>query len=165
MRTYFNKWQFRHPEPNDFLRVMEKTSGMQLLWYMNYFINTTKKINYSVKSAISSGNDTFVTLERLGEFPMPMDVVVTYKDGTKELFYIPLNETLGNKQIEDKTMQRTELVAWPWVNPTYQFKVSKNTNEIASIEIDPSQRMADIDKKNNKLDLSEGLSASSDPTK
>jgi hypothetical protein len=135
------------------------------LWYINYFINTTKKINYSVKSAVSSGNETFVTLERVGEFPMPIDVQVTYKDGSKEIFYIPLNETLGNKPVEDKSLQRNDLVAWPWVNPSYVFKVSKNSAEISTIEIDPTQRMADIDRKNNKLDVGEGLKAYADPTK
>lgn len=165
MRSYFAKWQFRHPEPNDFIRVMEKTSGMQLTWYLNYFINTTKRINYSVKSVAGSGNETFITLERLGDFPMPVDLVVTYKDGSTEMFYIPLNETLANKKVEEKTAQRTDLVAWPWVNPTYTLKVSKATTAISSVEIDPSQRMADIDRKNNKLDLADDLAAYQDPTK
>lgn len=165
MRSYYAKWQFRHPEPNDFIRVMENTSGMQLSWYLNYFINTTKRINYSVKSVVGSGTDTFITLERLGDFPMPVDLVVTYKDGSQEMFYVPLNETLDNKKVEEKTIQRTDLVAWPWVNPTYTLKVGKSTNEISSVEIDPSQRMADIDWKNNKVNITDGLAAYQDPTK
>jgi hypothetical protein len=114
---------------------------------------------------VGSGNDTFITLERLGEFPMPVDLVVTYKDGSSEMFYIPLNETLDNKKVEDKTLQRTDLVAWPWVNPTYMLKVGKPTTDISSVEIDPTQRMADIDRKNNKADLTDGLAAYQDPTK
>jgi hypothetical protein len=164
MRSYFYKWQFRHPEPNDFIRVMEKTSGMQLTWYLNYFINTTKRINYSIKSVVSEGNETFITLERVGEFPMPIDLQVTGKDGSKETFYIPTNETLGIKQPE-KGMQRTDLTAWPWVNPTYTVKVSKPASQISTIEIDPSLRMADVDRKNNKLDLAEGTVPYRDPTK
>ncbi|HEY0744618.1 MAG TPA: M1 family metallopeptidase [Chryseosolibacter sp.] len=165
MRAYFNKWQFRHPEPNDFIRVMEKTSGMQLTWYLNYLINTTKRINYSIKSVVSDGSDSFITLERLGEFPMPIDLLVTYKDGSKEIFYVPLNETLGNKPVENKSIQRKDLVAWPWVNPTYTLKVSRPTSDIATVEIDPTERMADIDRKNNKVNMKEGLSAYQDPTK
>ncbi len=30
MRTYYNSWKFKHPEPNDFIRVMEKASGLQI---------------------------------------------------------------------------------------------------------------------------------------
>lgn len=153
MRRYYNTWKFRHPEPNDFIRVMEKVSGLQLKWYMNYWVNTTKKIDYGVKNVISRGDKTLITIERHGDFPMPIDLVVTLKDGSKHLYYIPLGEMLGGKEIEDKTIQRTDLVPWPWVNPTYTLDVSYDAATIESIEIDPSMRMADIDRKNNLVDL------------
>lgn len=165
MRRYYNTWKFRHPEPVDFIRVMEKTSGLQLKWYMSYWFNTTKKIDYGIKSVVEQSNETFVTLERLGEFPMPVDLVITYKDGSKELLYIPLNETLGGKPVENTSMARTEAVAWPWVNPTYTAKIARPAAEIATLEIDPSMRLADIDRKNNKVDISNGLAAYKDPTK
>jgi aminopeptidase N len=165
MRQYYNTWKFKHPEPNDFIRVMEKVSGLQLHWYLSYWINTTKRINYGIKTIIPSASETFVTLERLGEFPMPVDLVVTYKDGSKEMFYIPLSETLGNKQVDDKTIQRNDLQAWPWVNPTYTLKIGRKAEEIATLEIDPTQRMADIDRKNNKVDADAARIPYQDPTK
>jgi hypothetical protein len=165
MRQYYNTWKFRHPEPNDFIRVMEKTSGLKLHWYMNYWVNTTKKIDYGIKNIIENAGSTFIMLERVGEFPMPVDLVVTFKDGSKEMFYIPTNETLGNKPIEDQTAQRLDLNAWPWVYPTYTLSIKRNVEDIASIEIDPSQRMADIDRKNNIMDLSKGFRPFADHTK
>lgn len=152
MQRYFNTWKMHHPEPNDFLRVMEKTSGLQLKWFANYWLYQTKRIDYGVKSAVEEAGATNVTLERIGQLPMPIDLVVTYKDGKKELFYIPLNETFGSKPVEDKTMARTDLNEWYWTSPTYTFKISKPLSEIALIEIDPQMRMADIVKDNNKFD-------------
>lgn len=165
MRRYYNTWKFRHPEPNDFIRIMEKVSGLQLKWYMNYWINTTKRIDYSIKNVIENQGSTFVMLERVGEFPMPLDVVVTYKDGAKEMFYIPTNETLGNKPVDDHTMQRIDLDAWPWVYPTYTLNIQRKVEDIATIEIDPLQRMADIERKNNAVNLSLGLKPFTDQTK
>ncbi len=165
MRRYYNTWKFKHPEPNDFMRVMEKVSGLQLRWYMSYWVNTTKKIDYGIGSIIEKDGNAFVTLERVGEFPMPVDLVVTYKDGSKALFYIPVNETLGNKQVEDKTLSRTDLDAWPWVYPTYTLMLSNRVSEISMIEIDPSLRMADVERRNNKVDLTEELKAFEDPTR
>lgn len=164
MRRYYNTWKFKHPEPNDFIRVMEKTSGLQLSWYMNYWVNTTKKIDYGIKSVIEKEGNTLITLERLGDFPMPVDLVVTYKDGSKEMLYIPLNELLGKKVNENTGIARTDLEAWPWVYPTYTAKLNKKASEIDTIEIDPSSRMADIDKKNNKIEVSK-LKSFEDPTK
>jgi hypothetical protein len=165
MRRYYNTWKLKHPEPNDFIRVMEKVSGMQLKWYQSYWINTTKRIDYSIKSAVENGAETYVTLERIGEMPMPVDLMVTYKDGTQELFYIPLNETLGNKPVENKDVQRSDLEAWPWVNPSYILKINHKASDISAIEIDPTLRLADIDRKNNKVDLSQSVKAYEDPTK
>jgi hypothetical protein len=165
MRAYYNTWKFKHPEPNDFIRVMEKTSSLDLAWYMSYWINTTKKIDYSIKNVIEVEGATFVSLERVGEFPMPVDLIVTLKDGSKEMYYIPINETLGNKPADSKTIQRIDLDAWPWVYPTYTVNLQHKVEEIASIEIDPSQRMADVERKNNVVDLSMGIKAFKDPTK
>lgn len=157
MRQYYNTWKFRHPEPNDFLRVMERVSDMELKWYLNYWVNTTKHIDYAIRSVVGESNATLIQIERVGDFPMPLDVVVTFKDGSRQLLYIPLNETLGKKRIEDETIQRTDLDAWRWVNPTYVAQVNKPLSEIASVEIDPSLRLADVDRKNNRLDLATGL--------
>lgn len=164
MKLYYTSWKMKHPEPNDFLKVMEKVSGLQLHWYLRYWINTTKKIDYGINSLTSSESKTLVSLSRLGDFPMPVDLVVTYHDGSKELYYISMNELMGNKPMEFKTMTRIELDSWPWVNPTYTLKINRPTSEIESIEIDPSQRMADVNRKNNKIVISE-LQPYVDPTK
>lgn len=151
MRRYFNTWKFRHPEPNDFLRVMEKESGLQLHWYYRYWILTTKHIDYGITGIVDNQGKTEVTLKRVGEFPMPIDLLVTYKDGSKEVFYIPMSEMLGGKEQEDKSVKWTPLDMWNWVNPTYSFSIDKPVPQIESMEIDPSQRMADIDRSNNTL--------------
>ncbi|MBX2962830.1 MAG: M1 family metallopeptidase [Cyclobacteriaceae bacterium] len=155
MRRYYNTWKFRHPEPIDFIRIMEKTSGLQLKWYMSYWINTTKRIDYGIKNVLSDNNSTTVVLERVGEFPMPIDLLVTYTDGTKEIFYIPLNETLGNKPAEDTSLIRVEQETWFWVNPTYSLRINKPVKSIAKLEIDPTLRLADIDRKNNIIELNQ----------
>jgi Peptidase family M1 domain len=165
MLRYYNTWRFRHPEPNDFIRVMEKVSGLQLKWYLSYWVNTTKRIDYGIGNIIEKDAATFITLKRVGEFPMPVDLMVTYKDGTKALFYIPTNETMGNKPIEDNSVERNDLEAWPWVHPSYTLKISRRVSEISSVEIDPSLRMADIERGNNKLDLGEDVKAFEDPTR
>jgi len=84
--------------------------------------------------------------------PMPVDVLLQYKDGSKELTYIPQLIMFGQKPAEDAT-PRSVREAWKWTHPTYTFEVTQKLTNIKSIEIDPSQRMADINRRNNKLDL------------
>jgi hypothetical protein len=150
MRQYFIRWRFRHPEPNDFIREMEKVSGIQLKWYLSYWTNTTKKIDYSIQNVISQDTSTLVTLERIGDVPMPIDLLVTYKDGTKQLIYIPLSEMLGKKS-SDGSVPRMDLDPWRWVAPTYTLQINQPISSINSIEIDPLLCLADVNRLNNKI--------------
>jgi len=97
-----------------------------------------------------------VTLEKIGLNPMPIDVQVTYKDGSSEMFYIPLQIMRGEKPAQSD-MKRTVLEDWPWVEQYYLFEIDKNGEEISSITIDPSRRMADIELENNSVDLEDGV--------
>jgi hypothetical protein len=154
MKRYFNEWKFKHPNPTDFKRVMEKTSGIELDWLFQNFVGTTNQIDYAVRS-VSAGenNTTVVSLEKVGEFPMPLDVVVTYTDGSQELYYIPMVLMRGEKQ-EDLGLTKQILADWPWVFPNYTLPIDKPLTSIAKIELDPSQRMADIDRANNTWPMS-----------
>jgi hypothetical protein len=145
---YFNEWKFKHPDMNDFIRVMEKTSGIELDWYYDYWVNSTKTIDYGIDSVISQSSKTAVTLSRIGYMPMPIDLVVTKKDGSQVTYYIPLGIMRGEKPNESG-MERVLLQDWYWTHPTYELKLDLPMNNIASIEIDPSQRMADVDRENN----------------
>lgn len=152
MLNYFNTWKLKHPTPNDFLRVMEKESGMILDWYNEYFVSTTKTVDYGVKALLGDENKTVIELERVGLMPMPIDLVVEYTDGTSELFYIPLRMMRGEKPAEND-MKRTVLEDWAWTNPTYTFNIPVAGSTIKTITIDPSQRLADIEYSNNSFDV------------
>ena len=94
MLVYYNTWKMKHPTPNDFIRVMEKTSGLQLQWYLRYWIQTTRRIDYGISNLTESEGSSYLTLARIGDFPMPVDLEISYKDGTHELIYISMNELM-----------------------------------------------------------------------
>jgi aminopeptidase N len=140
--NYFNTWKFKHPNANDVIRVFEKQSNLELDWFKEYFVYTTKTIDYSVESVVG----TTVKLSKEGLMPMPLDVLVTYKDGSTELFYIPIDLMRGEKPAENAKQKRSILKDWTWVNPTYEFQAR---GEVKSVVIDASMRMADVDRENN----------------
>ena len=139
LKKYFNDFSFKHPTPNDIKRSAEKVSGVHLDWYLNEWTQTTHTIDYGVKSV----NGKEVTLERIGKMPMPIDVEVTYVDGSIEAFNIPLRMMRG-----EKPTKATKIADWTWAHPTYTFTTSK---EVKSVEIDPSKLMADINQENNSF--------------
>ena len=150
---YYRKYRFKHPELNDFIRLAEGVSGIQLDWYPQFFVNSTKTIDYGIDSLWQENGKIKIRLRNAGKVPMPIDVMLTFKDGTKHLAYIPQYLMFGSKPMEDATVPRSLHEAWRWTHPNYVLEVDGKLNELKFIEIDPSQRMADVDRSNNKLEL------------
>ncbi|HMO41304.1 MAG TPA: M1 family metallopeptidase [Saprospiraceae bacterium] len=149
LRRYYYTWRYKHPNANDCIRIFEKESGLELDWYKEYWVHTTHTVDYGVQSVVADGNSTKITLAKVGAMPMPLDVEVTYKDGSREIFNIALDIMRGNKPQEDAKVAYTMLAAWPWVNPTYEFTINKALRTIDKVVIDPTSRMADISRENN----------------
>jgi hypothetical protein len=147
---YYNEWRFKHPNPNDFVRIAEKISGIELQWFNQYWINTTRTIDYALGDINMNGSNALITLKRIGLMPMPVDVLITYKDGSQELHYIPMNLMYGAKPTENNIKRIIE-PEWKWVDDEYSFSIGKPLTDIKSIEVDPSQRMADVNRVNNKI--------------
>jgi hypothetical protein len=153
LHEYYRLWRYKHPNAADFIRVAEKVSGMQLDWYKEYWINTTKTIDYGIDSLWEEGGKTKIRMKMIGKMPMPIDVLLQYQDGTKELIYIPQYFMFGAKPVEDAMIPRTTEEPWKWTSPTYTFDIARRLIDLKTIDIDPTQRMADLNRKNNKLEL------------
>ena len=149
MLRYFYTWRFKHPNPTDLKRIMEKESGLELDWYWENFVGTTKQIDYGIKSVSGEGESVSVVLERVGQMPMPLDAVVTYTDGSTENFYIPMRIMRGEKADKKSYGKTTLLKDWGWTYPEYGFSIPRKSSEIKSIELDPSGRMSDVNRDNN----------------
>jgi len=149
MRRYFNEWNQKHPTPNDFIRIMEKVSDMELGWYLEQWVETTNTIDYGISYVGENDKQTTIRLERIGRMPMPLDIEVRLKDGKSKYYNIPLRIMRGAKEAEKGMDDYTVVEDWPWTFPQYELNIDVDMDDIESIEIDPSRRMADIDRSNN----------------
>lgn len=150
---YYRQWRYKHPNLNDFMRIAEKVSDMKLDWYREYWVNTTKTIDYGIDSLWEEGTRTKIRIRRIGKMPMPLDILVEYKDGSRQLCYIPQYDMFGEKPNEDPGVIRTVYEPWKWTHPEYVFTIDRKIADLKVLEIDPSQRMADVERRNNKLEV------------
>jgi hypothetical protein len=58
----------------------------------------------------------------------------------------------GEKAAED-SLPRTVHAAWKWTDPLYTFSFKRRLTDLSVVEIDPTQRMADLNRTNNKIEL------------
>ena len=148
LKEYYRQFQFKHPVPDDFRRVAEQVSGIQLRWYLTDWTQTTNTIDYGVKSVEENESKTVVRLERIGSMPMPLEVLVNFKDGTSEVHYIPISLMRGEKN-NPYALKWNIHKDWSWANPEYEFVIDRPKSDIVDLFVDPTYYMADVDRDNN----------------
>lgn len=146
MRTYYEQWGFKHPTPTDFKRVMERTSGLELDWFFQYFTELNRDHDYAISTIESSVDTATVYLENKGDSPMPVDILIEYTDGSTEEHYVPIQMMWGERSLRDDEISHSP---WPWTFPSYAFQVPLNGREIARLSLDVRNFTVDKDRSNN----------------
>jgi hypothetical protein len=107
MSTFFSRWRFRHPKPQDFFAVVNEVSGRDMTWFFDEVHRSSKVFDYAVddlrtgplaetgffdnegrtaykaEQKLAGRHRTTVVVRRLGEGVFPVEVVVTFKNGDK----------------------------------------------------------------------------------
>lgn len=87
MATYFDRWKFRHPQPDDLFAVLNEVSGRDLSPFFDQVYRRGDTFDYGVQDFASIRNGesyrTTVVAQRLGEATFPVDVVTTFRDGSQ----------------------------------------------------------------------------------
>jgi hypothetical protein len=123
-RAYIRAWQFKHPTPADFFRMMRDESGMDLDWFWRGWIYTTARLD----QAIDSVSGSKVYLSNRGTMIMPAELAVTFEDGTHIAVRLPIEMwNLGSR---------------------FTYHVP-GTKRITRAELDPHKSLPDIDHANN----------------
>jgi hypothetical protein len=86
LSTYFDRWKFRHPRPDDFFEVAREVSGQDLTWFFDQVYRSSNTFDYGVQDLLSErlADGTYrttVVIRRYGEATFPLEVVTTFNDG------------------------------------------------------------------------------------
>lgn len=154
MKEFFETWKLKHPSDRDLLHILQKNSGMDLKWFHNYWINSTKTIDYGIKSAEADGKSTKITFINNGTVPMPIDFSVQTKSGIQN-YHIPLSLTHVWKKTDSSFENFKTLNYWPWTQKEFTVTVPVKKSDISSVIIDASGRLADVNPADNTLAVSD----------
>lgn len=123
MRAYYAEWEFKHPQPEDMKRSIEKTSGKNLDWLFEDLIETTNHIDYKLKRVRAHGEGTDVTVKNVGQVDGPIEVAA-------------YNGKL--------------LVATQWIEPgNKKTTIHFNESGIDAVRIDPGVDIPELNRQNN----------------
>lgn len=131
-KTYVHRWAFKHPTPWDFFHTMENVSGEELNWFWRGWFMNKWKVDQAVKSVKpvngNFGNGAQITVENIGQLPMPTTVLISFKDGTTETVKLPVEVWKRNTE--------------------WTFQIG-STKEVIQVKLDPKSIVPDINPKNN----------------
>ena len=148
LKRYYEEFKFKHPTPNECKRIAEKVSDLELEWYLNEWTRTPHKVDYGVDISLLE-SDRVITLKRIGRIPMPIEIVVSFEDGSSDMYYIPNDLLYGYKSFNDEVYL---MEPWNWVSKEYEFEVV-GSKKITKVEIDPSKRIADVNQLDNSVEI------------
>ena len=146
MQQYFKQWKFCHPYPEDFRNSIIQYTGVDLNWFFDEWLETSKTIDYKIGRIKRRKNDVYeITFKRKGGMQMPIDFVVIDKNDSARHYYIP--NTWFEKPTGATTLPRW--IGWgPKLKPSYTATLNIGT-KIKNVVIDPSYRLADVNMINN----------------
>ena len=124
MQTYFDEWKFKHPQPEDMQKSMERTSGKNLNWLFDDLIQTTNHVDYKIQCVHHSktGGST-VKVKNIGQVNGPIEVNVFKGDSIVETVWAEP----GQRTVEVKTPKKA----------------------ISKVAIDASKDIPEINRQNN----------------
>jgi aminopeptidase N len=108
-REYIRRWAFKHPTPADFFRTMEGALGEDLSWFWRGWFYRTDVVDQAVDSVTTTTDSagmptTHVYLSSPGQLPMPVDLTLTFADGSRETARLPVEVWyLGDHYVYDRT--------------------------------------------------------------
>ena len=134
MQAYFERWKFRHPQPEDFRAVLEETSGQNLGWLFDDLIESRKVADYKIARVKQHFGPSENKLDRLG-----MDVKVK-------------NVGAVNGPIGVQSIRNGKVWESVWVSPA-ELKRTRGVVKLSTLAdtvmIDADRHIPEVNRNNN----------------
>lgn len=121
MHDYYQKWKFKHPQPEDLRTVFELRTGKNLSWFFDDLLGTTKRLDYKMEK-YENGK---LLVKNVGELASPLVIA-----GMK-----------GDSVCFEKWMDGFEGQKW----------IDVPRGDFTEFKIDPKHLMPELYRLNNNI--------------
>ncbi|QMW00532.1 M1 family metallopeptidase [Spirosoma foliorum] len=87
LHEFINRWHGKHPNPWDMFYSFNSASGKDLNWFWNNWFFSNNYIDFAIQKVEPSPTQCAITIQNIGGYVAPMDIVVKLADGTTETFH------------------------------------------------------------------------------
>ena len=128
LHEYINRWHGKHPIPYDFFYSFNDALNKNLDWFWKPWFFEFGEPDLAIKNVSTADNKVKIDIEKIGNLPVPINIVVYYSDETQDTLY------------------RTADV-WEGGNNEYVFEIKTN-KELGKVVLG-DKLIPDADLKNN----------------
>lgn len=158
LSTYFERWKFRHPKPQDFFAIVNEISGQDMSWFFEQTYNSSNVFDYGVGQVSSE----------------PVTVPRGYGEQEGDWIYRDGEEVDDDSETDPEKQYRSRVFIRRWGEATFPIEVKitfdngedvleiwdgkerwvrfdylKNTR-VQKIEVDPENKLVlDVNHTNN----------------
>lgn len=87
LHFYIRQWNGKHPLPLDFFNCMNTGSGKNLNWFWKKWFYDNGYADLVINKVNNAAASKQIVVESKGDKPIPVDVTVTFADGSKQKFH------------------------------------------------------------------------------
>lgn len=122
MHAYYERFEFKHPQPEDVQTVFEEVTGQNLNWFFGGLIKTSDNLDFRLGHVKTKDGKTSVDVCNVGSIKAP----------------IPVSAMIGDSVVETK-----------WVQPCQNKASLEFDKEYDKIMIDPLRKIPETNRQNN----------------
>ncbi len=127
--TFMKRWAYKHPTPMDMFNTFEDVSGRDLDWFWRSWYYETWVLDQGISNVEQQDGKAVITIQDFGEIPMPVDLTITFEDGSQTETRISVEDWLDGKRTTSTTIDAP--------------------SDITRVEIDAEVYYPDINRANN----------------
>ncbi|RPH31394.1 MAG: peptidase [Bacteroidales bacterium] len=86
IQEFITRWSGKHPLPYDLLNTISNVSGRDINWFIKPWVFEFGYVDMGVEIA-ERNEKYFIKIERLGNYPAPINLKVFYEDGVTEIVH------------------------------------------------------------------------------
>jgi len=132
LQEYINRWNGKHPLPWDFFFTFNDVSKQDLSWFWNPWYFDHGYPDLVVKDVKIKKGGATITVEKIGNVPVSIDLIATYADSTTENIHKSVSV---------------------WKTGSIEEKIELKTNkEIKNVAVN-EKLVPDTDNKNNMFEV------------
>ena len=83
LHHYIEQWNGKHPTPYDFFNSVNEGAGKNMNWFWKRWFFDNGVPDLAVTSVTTKGKNYEVLITSVGEKPVPIDLELTYADGSQ----------------------------------------------------------------------------------